>query len=126
MIGVVALVVIEKGKILLVRKKDYWILPGGKIEKGESEIECLLREFKEELPKVKIKRLQFYNVFYGNSPQRKKPIFLKVYLGEIEGEITPSSEIEEACFVKDPLKLNLVNVTRKVILSLIEKGYLKN
>jgi len=41
--------IIEDGKILLVRKRQSWILPGGKPEPKESDIECLCREVSEEL-----------------------------------------------------------------------------
>ncbi len=39
---------INKDKeILLVKKKDTWILPWGKLDIDESELECLEREIKE-------------------------------------------------------------------------------
>ncbi|HNO23437.1 MAG TPA: NUDIX hydrolase, partial [Leptospiraceae bacterium] len=43
----------QEGKILLIkqkkRNKDYWLLPGGGIEFGESAPAALIRELKEEL-----------------------------------------------------------------------------
>ena len=44
-------VVVKDNKILLVRKKgkDIWTGLGGRVEKGETEEECLLREIKEEI-----------------------------------------------------------------------------
>ena len=53
--------VIRDEKLLLVRKNETWILPGGKPEKKESEIECLCREFKEELPSVEIEDISLQN-----------------------------------------------------------------
>ena len=43
-------VVIQDNKFLMVRKvgKDIWTSLGGKIETGETEEQCLLREIKEE------------------------------------------------------------------------------
>ena len=43
-------VVIKDNKLLCVRKvgKDKWTFLGGKMESGETEEECLLREIKEE------------------------------------------------------------------------------
>jgi 8-oxo-dGTP pyrophosphatase MutT (NUDIX family) len=44
-------IVIRDGKILMVRKKgkDIWTNLGGRIEPGETEGECLLREIREEI-----------------------------------------------------------------------------
>jgi 8-oxo-dGTP pyrophosphatase MutT (NUDIX family) len=46
------LLVIRDGRVLLCRKRrgtPLLILPGGKREAGESDIECLVRELREEL-----------------------------------------------------------------------------
>lgn len=44
----------ERNKLLLVRKRvpDFWDIPGGRIEFGESIEEALIRELREELPNV--------------------------------------------------------------------------
>ena len=44
----IRLVVIEDKKLLLVRKRDSWILPGGKPNEDEGGLECLLREIKRK------------------------------------------------------------------------------
>ena len=40
-IKVVDIIVERKGKILLIKRGDYWILPGGEIEPGEDELKWL-------------------------------------------------------------------------------------
>ena len=40
-IKVVDIIVERKGMILLTKRGDFWILPGGEIEPGEDEIQCL-------------------------------------------------------------------------------------
>lgn len=45
-----ALILNDEGKILVVKEsQDFWSLPGGGIEHGESAQECLKREIREEL-----------------------------------------------------------------------------
>lgn len=53
-IEVVAAVIVDAGKVFATQRgygefKDGWEFPGGKMEKGESPQQALLREIKEEL-----------------------------------------------------------------------------
>lgn len=55
MIRVIAAVIEQDKKILICRRKHrdgsagQWEFPGGKLEAGETEAQCLMRELKEEL-----------------------------------------------------------------------------
>lgn len=43
-------VVIRDGRVLLLRnERDEWELPGGKLDLGESPVECVTREIEEEV-----------------------------------------------------------------------------
>lgn len=111
----VGAVVIENGYILLVRKKKTWILPGGKPESGESNIECLSREVEEEL-RVRLKNpRRLDEKFIGITPHKGDFLCEKVYLVEVEGEIVPSAEIEAAEWTKTPETYNLSDITKKII-----------
>jgi len=50
------LVAAKGERVLLVRRKRdrLWMFPGGRKRRGETEKQCLRREIKEELPKLKL------------------------------------------------------------------------
>ena len=50
------LIVAKRGKVLLVRRRRdrLWMFPGGRKLARETEKECLRREIKEELPKLRL------------------------------------------------------------------------
>lgn len=56
------LVARKRGKLLLVRRRSdgLWAFPGGRKRRGETDRSCLKREIKEELPKLKLGRLQLW------------------------------------------------------------------
>lgn len=120
-------VIIEDKKLLLVKKRNYWILPGGKLEEGETDLECLCREMEEELSGTKIdtQLYSYFNDFEGIAPHRKDEIYTKVYFIDIAGELgKPSNEISDAKFINDFENYNISDVTNKVIKSLNEGEYL--
>lgn len=47
-LGVKAVIRDEMGRVLLLKAKDYWDLPGGRLQAGETEAEALSREVSEE------------------------------------------------------------------------------
>ena len=56
------LVAAKRGRVLLVRRKrdGLWMFPGGRKRARESDKDCLRREIKEELPKLKVGRLRLW------------------------------------------------------------------
>jgi 8-oxo-dGTP diphosphatase len=56
------LVAAKRGRVLLVRRKRdvLWMFPGGRKRARESDKDCLRREIKEELPKLKVGRLRLW------------------------------------------------------------------
>jgi 8-oxo-dGTP diphosphatase len=56
------LVASKGGRVLLVRRRSdrRWMFPGGRKRTGESEKQCLRREIKEELPKLRLGRLKLW------------------------------------------------------------------
>jgi 8-oxo-dGTP pyrophosphatase MutT (NUDIX family) len=95
----IALLVIRDGRILLCRKRhstSLLILPGGCREPGESALECLERELREELGDVKLAsadRIGAYSDHAAGDPT--KTVRIELYLGELIGTPAPHSEIAE-------------------------------
>jgi 8-oxo-dGTP diphosphatase len=122
---VVSVVAIKRKKILLVKKRNTWILPGGKPEDGESDLECLHREIKEELPGVKLYKIRYYGSFTGTAPNSGDGIVNEVYIAkEVTGSVFPSAEISCAQWVGVFEKYILSDVAQKVITSLFKGGHL--
>ena len=117
------LAVIENKKLLLVKKKDVWILPGGKPEKDEGDLECLAREIGEEL-QSQIKVNSYYSYFEGITPHKRDALKSKVYFGILVEEFYPSNEISDARFVSDFDNYSLSDITKLIIKSLKKNGYL--
>lgn len=115
----------EEG-LLLVRKKDIWILPGGKPKEGESDYECLIRELNEKLSvsEEQIKIYNFYYSFIGRIPFSRSLLEAKVYFGGIKGKLKPSAEIKEFKYIKDFEKYKISEITRKIADSLKQDKYL--
>ncbi|MFB9261824.1 NUDIX hydrolase [Bradyrhizobium erythrophlei] len=56
------LLAVKRGKVLLVRRKRdrLWMFPGGRKRGRESAKNCLRREIREELPKLRLGKLELW------------------------------------------------------------------
>jgi 8-oxo-dGTP diphosphatase len=117
--------IIQDGELLLVRKKNTWILPGGKPEIGETDLECLCRETREELSGLELKNFRFYKEFEGVTPHKGDVLKAKVYFADINSSFSKASaEIVAAELTKKPEEYNLSDITRKVVDSLRRDHYI--
>ncbi len=126
-INIVSGVVIKQGMVLLVRKKnrDFWTLPGGKKAGGESREETLVREFSEELPRLRIEKNVFLDSFIGTAPHGKYPLVAYVYLVKTHNfNIKIGREIAEARWVSDIKRYKTNNATFKIAKLLHKQGLL--
>lgn len=118
--------IIDERKILLVRKRQSWILPGGKPEPGESDIECLCREVSEELSGTQLDNIRYYADFEGKTPHTGDILRAKVYFADIKGKLCqPAAEIAEYNWIENPSQYNLSDITSKIVDSLTKDGYLR-
>lgn len=116
---------IQNNKLLVVSKKGAWILPGGKLNLGEDDHDCLVREVREELG-VEIEILFFYDSFSGVTPFTKDSLTVKTYFIKIIGQPKPQAEICAIKWVNNlDLKLfEVTEVTKKIINSLQRSNHL--
>ena len=98
----VGLLLVRGDRILLCRKNrdtSKLILPGGRVEAGESDLECLTRELREELGDVALDRVEYLGTYEDRAslddPTVVKTLRIILYRGELIGEPAPSAEIAE-------------------------------
>ncbi len=93
------LFVCRDGRIMLCRRhsgSQLLILPGGKLELGESAEEALLRELQEELGDVSVSDLKLVGTYEGpaaNDPG--KTVVIELFSAKLTGEPQPCAEIGE-------------------------------
>jgi len=128
MANVVNGIIILDNRILLFKKREYWILPGGKSELGELHFETLVREFKEEASESEIMVNDFYKTFCGLTPISKREVSVHAYFAELIKPnigLCPSNEILDIRFIGNHIKYNLSEITLEIVNSLIKDKYLK-
>jgi 8-oxo-dGTP pyrophosphatase MutT (NUDIX family) len=98
----VGLLVLRDDRLLLCRKgrdTSKLILPGGRIEAGESDLECLARELREELGDVSLEAVEYLGVYEDRAafddPLIVKTLRIVLYRGRLRGQPTPAAELTE-------------------------------
>ncbi len=101
MIDKVGGIILKDKKILVERKnnnKEECIIPGGKRENNETDLETLKRELKEELS-VDLIDAEYIDEYYDKACFSNNPICVKTYLVKVEGKIICNNEIKEAIWI---------------------------
>lgn len=128
----VGLLWIEEGALLLCEPHAYQqlILPGGRIEAGESDLECLLREIREELgPDVELDHstLRRFGRFTREAANRPRAtVTIEAYLGRLSGTPIASEEIRKLHWVTptwDGVPFSPI-VAKDIVPALVEEGLL--
>jgi len=124
----IGLAIIKNGKILLVRNMgtEKFLMPGGRVESDETDIQTLKREIMEELSvelhENTIKFIGIYEDVAANDPD--SIVQIKLYTGEIMGQIKINNEIEEMRWFNpniDDHSILSVIIKNKILPSIISK-----
>lgn len=119
---VAAVVADERGRVLLVRKRDseIFIQPGGKREPGEDALATLARELREEIgvgfEPASAVRLGLFEDRAVHEPGRR--VRAEVFIVAIDGQPRAAAEIEELAWIdpQEPGDLNVAPLSRRHIL----------
>ena len=115
---IVDIIVERKGMILLIKRGDYWLLPGGEIEPGEDEMRCLeevvSREMKDQVSSI-FKKLE--KTIKGPSPVRDGDVEVSVYVGDISSKkMSDVKDCNAHWFSRESIRaIRLSNITKDVL-----------
>jgi len=106
--------IFKNRKLLIVKPqgKPFYINPGGKYEEGESAIDCLRRELKEELG-IEVVSCDYYKTYeIEKAAHSDFPLSLELYIVKIKGDLKPSNEIENIAWLsKEDFENKKFNLT---------------
>jgi ADP-ribose pyrophosphatase YjhB (NUDIX family) len=117
-IKVVDIIVERKGMILLIKRGDFWILPGGEIEPGEDEMKCLEvvveREMNDQVASV-FRKLE--KTITGPSPVRPGDVEVSIYVGDIStARMSDVKDCNAHWFSRKSIEaLRLSNITQDIL-----------
>lgn len=123
----VALAVFENRKLLLARSasnKDAYYTLGGKIEEGETDNECLVREVREEAQsKLDLKSLKFLKEFSGPAHGKENTIIsIRLYEGKLLNKPNPSHEVAEFQYFDSTIEEKYLTAVSKQIFAWLKSN----
>jgi 8-oxo-dGTP diphosphatase len=112
------LVVAKRGRILVViRRRDrIWMFPGGRKRGRETEKDCLRREIREELPKLKLGRLKLWKEVKTKNPRSRRKMSDAIFIANrVSGRLAigDKKEIDRATWRK-PRGIRLTPTSRYI------------
>ena len=125
------LLLLRDGRILLCRRKrgsPLLILPGGKFEPGETAVECLQRELREELGQVTATGFQHVGTYTDRAASdANKTVRIELYRGDLAGTPVASAEIGELVWFgeADDWAQLAPSLSNRILTDLIARGLLK-
>jgi mutator protein MutT len=129
LVGVGA-VIIENGRILLVKRgnepnKGKWSVPGGLVRIGESLIEALKREIREEVGvEIEVDDVACVSEeIFRNGEVKFHYVIIDFFARIVDGNVRPGSDAEEIRWVpiNEVDKIEVVDFVEELIKSLVEE-----
>src|SRR5271169_1335656 len=93
------LVAVKRGWILLVRRRrdHLWMFPGGQKRERDSEKDCLRREIREELPKLKLGRIRLWKEVNAKNRHSGRKMSDAIFVAVFRGS-RPGGRFGRLCF----------------------------
>lgn len=119
-----AIITDATGRTLLVRKRGTtaFMQAGGKIEPGESALQALTRELREEVGlDVDLDTTEYLGSFVANAANEPDTVIrAEVFAMAIDRIVVPSDEIEQVIWIEtdEPFGIELAPLTRDTVLPL--------
>ncbi|GHF47549.1 8-oxo-dGTP pyrophosphatase MutT (NUDIX family) [Amycolatopsis bartoniae] len=128
MIDKIAWLRVESGRVLTARShgKDVYYLPGGKRETGESDVDTLVREVREELSVAIVPESAVHaGTFEAQADGKATTVRMTCYSADYTGELAPSSEIAELRWLTHADRDQVSAATRTIMDDLHRRGQLR-
>lgn len=112
----------------LSRGKDTYYIPGGKREEGESDVEALVREVREELTvDLDPQSIKHYGTFTAQAHGKPVGVLVRMtcYTASFSGDLQPSSEIQDLAYYTYAQRDIVGPVDQLIFDDLHEKSLLK-
>src|SRR5258705_3716563 len=112
------LIVTKRGKVLLVRRSgdQLWMFPGGRKRPRETEKECIRREIKEELPKLRLGPVRLWKEVKSKNRRSGRKMSDAIFIASKASgrlKIGDKNEIDRAIWRK-PRGIRLTTTSRYI------------
>jgi len=94
---------------------NYWAVPGGHVDKGESIYKCAQREAREEVGRVKVSKKPVYIFVHDIEIGHQHKCH--VFIGKVAGKLRAKSDAKKLGFftLNQMKKMNITHYTKQLL-----------